>query len=696
MKNFRGFANEEHPIDLAHDVVLLYGRNAAGKTSIFNAVELLLTGSIRRLQHVSDLPAVLINARTPNAPAQLTLEVSVGDTLRIADATIENLKLPVVNHVLTRAESDLFLHAAYLQQADIRKLVTSDSAGLGDTIRSLALDDNVFRLEQALEEAGITRAARGYAGATRKLNALDQEARQLQKQVEDARSTIASIESVDPDQIAWKDTLQRISDKLKVPVDTDTNEAVRNATQKLDAELQKQLQLAIRNRKATEDLLQQGTRLSDRKKRADDSESLTRDVVTQKSECAQKLLQCDTRIAVLRQRLGGPELSASVTDKRLALIAALEHIQSIPNLDVCPVCDQAFTNLNSHILEKLSVLNAQQSSSEQTARKIQTDLDAELSERRVLARTLEELDINLRNLRADSADFEQQFSQFVEQFRTDRGQQSSLEEIRRIILDRQLIAMRAVEELTSLATELGRIGSAISAKRIRSADLRAHCDKMQDELFTINAKLDRARAAHDRLDSFVETAQEVRRRLSSSINDVMREFVMGRTKDAFEDLFRRLAKNPFFQVSVPDVRVKWHKPEVDWCAVYKERQFPGEAVFSQGELNSCAIAFFLALATSHTNGLQFLMLDDPVQNMDEIHIEEFANVLKFLKDILGWQIVVALHDQTVYHFLRRQLHPSSRDQSLISYIFEDGEHGAHVLTDISTKYDPANLIAAVA
>ena len=94
-------------------------------------------------------------------------------------------------------------------------------------------------------------------------------------------------------------------------------------------------------------------------------------------------------------------------------------------------------------------------------------------------------------------------------------------------------------------------------------------------------------------------------------------------------------KNPFFQVSVPDVRVKWHKPEVDWCAVYKERQFPGEAVFSQGELNSCAIAFFLALATSHTNGLQFLMLDDPVQNMDEIHIEEFANVLKFLKDILG-------------------------------------------------------------
>jgi len=170
---------------------------------------------------------------------------------------------------------------------------------------------------------------------------------------------------------------------------------------------------------------------------------------------------------------------------------------------------------------------------------------------------------------------------------------------------------------------------------------------------------------------------------------------MGKTKDAFEDLFRRLAKNPFFQVTVSGTRVKRHKPEVDWCAVYGERQFPGEAVFSQGELNCCAIAFFLALATSHPEGLHFLLLDDPVQNMDELHIEEFGNVLKFLKDILGWQIVVGLHDQSVYQFLKRQLHPITQGQSLVGYVFDQADDGTRIVEDTSTRFDPASLIAAV-
>lgn len=91
-----------------------------------------------------------------------------------------------------------------------------------------------------------------------------------------------------------------------------------------------------------------------------------------------------------------------------------------------------------------------------------------------------------------------------------------------------------------------------------------------------------------------------------------------------------------------------------------------------------------------------MLLDDPVQNMDEIHIEEFANVLKFLKDVLGWQVIVGLHDQSVYQFLKRQLHPSRQSQTLISYVFEESEDGTRVAMDTSSKFDPATLIAEVA
>jgi hypothetical protein len=171
---------------------------------------------------------------------------------------------------------------------------------------------------------------------------------------------------------------------------------------------------------------------------------------------------------------------------------------------------------------------------------------------------------------------------------------------------------------------------------------------------------------------------------------------MGKTKDTFEELFRRLAKNPFFQVTVSEVKVTHHKPKVDWCAIYGKRSFPGEAVFSQGELNSCAIAFFLALATSHVDGLKILLLDDPVQNMDEIRIEEFGSVLKFLKDSLGWQIMIGLHDQSVYQFLMRQLHPSGPSQSLLGYVFEESDAGTRIVKDTSLTYNPADSIAGVA
>ena len=234
-----------------------------------------------------------------------------------------------------------------------------------------------------------------------------------------------------------------------------------------------------------------------------------------------------------------------------------------------------------------------------------------------MTRNIDELDRNIRNLKADASAFDEEMSELLAQFRTGPEHETSLESIEQFTKNREQLAIGQIEELTLVTTEIGRIRSSISASRIRSAELRKQISSAQDRLSKVSAKLERARAAHKRLDAFVETAEEVRRRLSSGINDVIQEFVMGRTKDAFEDLFRRLAKNPFFQVTVSGAKVRRHKPEVDWCAVYGEREFPGEAVFSQGELNCCAIAFFLALATSHPEGLHFLLLDDPVQNMDE-------------------------------------------------------------------------------
>jgi len=90
------------------------------------------------------------------------------------------------------------------------------------------------------------------------------------------------------------------------------------------------------------------------------------------------------------------------------------------------------------------------------------------------------------------------------------------------------------------------------------------------------------------------------------------------------------------------------------------------------------------------------MLDDPVQNMDEIHIEEFGNVLKFLKDELGWQLLVSLHDESVFQFFKRQLHPTRVGQSLVAYRFEEIDAGSRIIQQSIASFDPKAFVAHVA
>src|SRR5439155_335006 len=105
----------------------------------------------------------------------------------VAECTIENGRTPIINRALGRSETALFFHAAYLQQSDIRKLVTADSIGLGDVIRTLAVDDAIYRLERALSDANISRSSRNYLAAKRKLDASLSETHELRARVDDMK-----------------------------------------------------------------------------------------------------------------------------------------------------------------------------------------------------------------------------------------------------------------------------------------------------------------------------------------------------------------------------------------------------------------------------------------------------------------------------------------------------------------------------
>ncbi len=76
--------------------------------------------------------------------------------------------------------------------------------------------------------------------------------------------------------------------------------------------------------------------------------------------------------------------------------------------------------------------------------------------------------------------------------------------------------------------------------------------------------------------------------------------------------------------------------------------------------------------------------------MDEIHIEEFANVLKAIEGQLGWQVVVAVHEKPLFDYLKRMLYPSKAGQSLIGYELTTGSDGPQVTAECVLGFDPTS------
>jgi exonuclease SbcC len=89
-------------------------------------------------------------------------------------------------------------------------------------------------------------------------------------------------------------------------------------------------------------------------------------------------------------------------------------------------------------------------------------------------------------------------------------------------------------------------------------------------------------------------------------------------------------------------------------------------MLSAGNLNTAALTLFIALHLSVPKELPWLILDDPVQSMDEVHIAHFAALLRTLSKEHGRQIMIAVHDRQLFEYLKLELSPAFAGDSLLT------------------------------
>jgi exonuclease SbcC len=119
---------------------------------------------------------------------------------------------------------------------------------------------------------------------------------------------------------------------------------------------------------------------------------------------------------------------------------------------------------------------------------------------------------------------------------------------------------------------------------------------------------------------------------------------------------------------------------------------PG-AMLSSGNLNTAALTLFLALHLSVKSQLPWLVLDDPVQSMDELHIAQFAALLRTLAKREERQIIVAIHEKPLFDYLVLELSPAFAGDRLATVEISKTAAGATRYVSDVIGFEPDRLVA---
>ncbi len=116
-------------------------------------------------------------------------------------------------------------------------------------------------------------------------------------------------------------------------------------------------------------------------------------------------------------------------------------------------------------------------------------------------------------------------------------------------------------------------------------------------------------------------------------------------------------------------------------------------MLSAGNLNTAALTLFLALHLSVAPRIPWLLLDDPVQSMDEVHVAQFAALLRTLVR-QDRRLIIAVHERALFEYLALELSPAARASSLTTVELRRRRDGSSEVKTKLRQFDPDTALDA--
>lgn len=762
LENFRSISGS-WTIPLDAQVILVHGPNGAGKTSLLSAIELAATGGVSFLDGQSDeLHDVLLNRNYPLGRVQLRLR-SADATTRSGSITLDSDGLSGTGALNETERLYFRERCFLPQTALGRLLETYTATGkqvdtaLVRFVKTVVGLDDLDNLIDGLHPAGHlarTRAASAGWKSAEADRAATQESRdalqarfeQAEREMTQAGASLRALIGRAVEDIADGDLPQYVSARVH---SSDHDAAERNQLESLRVRLEgsvaaytegfgagkssldsaTQAETAARataayNNWETGDGARALTQLNNIRAEVfdlagvsaaqifegfEDAQARARELTRHRSAARQRRVEVANLREQLTTQLDGVtadvarlEAAADAIDVPpdvRVLLDLLERTIPLAITDVCPICDQLFSEGEMSLRQHLEVKAASLSRGAQelmythdTLRKLRINaasLTAELDSITVpreddappewLARALNSFDETVNVGLALLKEVERT---------ADRKAEATSQKARQEVANRNFMSIRGElgiddiglqfsEEAERLADtieqrsqaslyELHRRTKEDATSRLleehiqQVTALSSQIAGLDEDISNLQARLKEAHARKEAANALRLDTEKIR---SSVINQVFDQTL----NTLWADLFGRFVPSEPF---VPRFRKqKQAKRTVD---IHLETVLPnGEvsgapsAMLSYGNTNTAALSLFIALHLSSPTELPWLIFDDPVQSMDDIHVANFATVVRQLSYAHDRQVVIAVHQQELFEYLALELAPATGAESLL-------------------------------
>jgi DNA repair exonuclease SbcCD ATPase subunit len=658
---FRGFRDRQE-FDVDASAVIVAGPNGTGKTSLFDALQWALVGRIERLEAVRARSTVehIVNQYRLDSRATVEVEMSVGGSQFRLRRTGDHRKTTLEfgdaqGKVLFGEEAEAELKSILVPNRGVTLEMALATSGL--------LQQDVMRAVLQAKPADRYRHISIVLGLS-ELEDFESSAKDAAKRAATAAETARAERDAANTALAGAlARLERSQEQqlLRVPVETvltEVNELLRQQPRFLRIDPGD----ALRSEAGVSALARDVGRLAeDVREVVDTQQNLVAQLASIEPEPTPEAIESaaddvaaaktavDSSAEAVRNAQAARDAAQRASEEMARLAAA-----AIPLLSaVCPVCGQAIDR--RHVEQELR----SRADTTETLLGLQNDLDAAVRRQR---------DDTARHRAA--VELAASVASTAAAWRTLKDRQAGLDRAFANLVSQSRRARIDAPDVATLTASTGRVSDYLASVRRRlleAADVFAQSSSAG----AVERSAAEAKSFEETLETRTRRLEELSQRatLAKNLADASIEARVEVTEQRFRaiqplvaDIFSRLDPHPAFKTIEFELDTYYRRGTTTPFVrdVVENVRADPLVIFSTSQANIAALSYFLAMGwTTGERSMPFVLLDDPLQSMDDVNVLGFSDLCRHVR--ASRQLLISTHERRLSGLLERKLAPRGED-----------------------------------